>query len=278
MKLLITDLDNTLYDWVTFYSQSFQAMVDQLANQINTPLEDILAEYKSIHQKFGNSEKPFATLELPSVISYYGTNDKNELKELLSNVLKAFNVKRNETLRLYPGVAETLKKLSDSGVTIVGHTEALEFNSLHRLDKLGIQKHFKHLYTLEDKFNTHPDPKSAKVIDVTEDFVIRLPSSESKPNPKLLEHICRKEGIDVEEALYVGDSLTKDISMAKEIGMKSAWANYGRKFDPKCWDLLVKITHWTNDDVVREEELKKAYSNVKPDYTIESFSEIANFS
>ena len=29
-KLLITDLDNTLYDWVSFYAQSFSAMFDKL--------------------------------------------------------------------------------------------------------------------------------------------------------------------------------------------------------------------------------------------------------
>ena len=68
MKLLITDLDNTLYDWVSFYSQSFSAMAEELSKEINVPLDILLSEYKVIHQRFGNSEKPFATLELPSVI------------------------------------------------------------------------------------------------------------------------------------------------------------------------------------------------------------------
>lgn len=76
MKLLITDLDNTLYDWVSFYSQSFSAMAEELSKEINVPLDILLSEYKVIHQRFGNSEKPFATLELPSVISYFGTHDK----------------------------------------------------------------------------------------------------------------------------------------------------------------------------------------------------------
>jgi FMN phosphatase YigB (HAD superfamily) len=30
LKLLVTDLDNTLYDWVTFFAQSFDAMVAKL--------------------------------------------------------------------------------------------------------------------------------------------------------------------------------------------------------------------------------------------------------
>ncbi|EKM31501.1 HAD hydrolase, IA, variant 1 family protein, partial [Vibrio harveyi] len=138
----------------------------------------------------------------------------------------------------------------------------------------GITSFFEHLYTLEDRHNIHPNPASAKIIPVSDDFIIRLPPEESKPNPKLLEHICREEGVDIEDAVYVGDSLTKDISMAREIGMRSVWANYGRNFSPECWKILVQITHWTEQDVIREEELKRAYADISPDYTIASFSEL----
>lgn len=276
MKLLITDLDNTLYDWVTFYSKSFNAMAVKLSEEINIPLDRILSEYKSIHQKFGNSEKPFATLELPSVIKHFGTSDKLHLQKELFSVLGAFSSKRNETLKLYPKVQETLQKLKDSGVKVVGHTEALEFNSVYRLHKLGILDCFNHLYTLEDEFNIHPNPKSAKPILVKDGFVIRLSKEEAKPNPKILEHICKIEGIKPQDTVYVGDSLIKDISMAKEVGITAVWANYGRNFSPDCWDILVRITHWSDVDVKREEQLKKAYCDVKPDHTIECFSELLN--
>ncbi|MPW27808.1 HAD-IA family hydrolase [Agarivorans sp. B2Z047] len=274
MKLLITDLDNTLYDWVTFYSKSFEAMVNALSKEIGVPLDILLAEYKSIHQKFGNSEKPFATLELPSVLNFFKSDDKKYLQKQLSPVLSAFSSKRNDTLKLYPGVKDTLDKLNSEGVKIVAHTEALEFNSLYRLNKLGIVDNFVHLYTLEDRYNIHPDPPNAKAIPVDGNFIIRLPPEESKPNPELLRHICREEKVDVKDAVYVGDSLTKDISMANEVGIKSVWANYGRNFSPECWKILVQITHWTDEDVAREEELKKTYANIKPDYTIENFSEL----
>ena len=109
---------------------------------------------------------------------------------------------------------------------------------------------------------------------VKDDFIIRLSSAESKPNPKLLEHICLTENVDIKDAVYVGDSITKDISMAKSIGMKAVWARYGRQFAPELWEILVKITHWTDKDVEREEQLKESFSRVKPDYSINSFAEI----
>lgn len=273
MKLLITDLDNTLYDWVSFYSQSFSAMAEELSKEINVPLDILLSEYKVIHQRFGNSEKPFATLELPSVISYFGTNDKILLQKL-TRVFSAFSSKRNHTLKLYPTVRDTLNILRERGVKIVGHTESLEYNSLYRLYKLDVIDFFDHLYTIEDNHNLHPNPKNAKVISVKDDFIIRLSSAESKPNPKLLEHICLTENVDIKDAVYVGDSITKDISMAKSIGMKAVWARYGRQFAPELWEILVKITHWTDKDVEREEQLKESFSRVKPDYSINSFAEI----
>lgn len=274
MKLLITDLDNTLYDWVSFYSQSFSAMAEELSKEINVPLDILLSEYKVIHQRFGNSEKPFATLELPSVISYFGTNDKILLQKKLTRVFSAFSSKRNHTLKLYPTVRDTLNILRKRGVKIVGHTESLEYNSLYRLYKLDVIDFFDHLYTIEDNHNLHPNPKNAKVISVKDDFIIRLSSAESKPNPKLLEHICLTENVDIKDAVYVGDSITKDISMAKSIGMKAVWARYGRQFAPELWEILVKITHWTDKDVEREEQLKESFSRVKPDYSINSFAEI----
>lgn len=274
MKLLITDLDNTLYDWVSFYSQSFSAMAEELSKEINVPLDILLSEYKVIHQRFGNSEKPFATLELPSVISYFGTDDKILLQKKLTRVFSAFSSKRNHTLKLYPTVRDTLNILRERGVKIVGHTESLEYNSLYRLYKLDVIDFFDHLYTIEDNHNLHPNPKNAKVISVKDDFIIRLSSAESKPNPKLLEHICLTENVDIKDAVYVGDSITKDISMAKSIGMKAVWARYGRQFAPELWEILVKITHWTDKDVEREEQLKESFSRVKPDYSINSFAEI----
>ena len=274
MKLLITDLDNTLYDWVSFYSQSFSAMAEELSKEINVPLDILLSEYKVIHQRFGNSEKPFATLELPSAISYFGTNDKILLQKKLTRVFSAFSSKRNHTLKLYPTVRDTLNILRERGVKIVGHTESLEYNSLYRLYKIDVIDFFDHLYTIEDNHNLHPNPKNAKVISVKDDFIIRLSSAESKPNPKLLEHICLTENVDIKDAVYVGDSITKDISMAKSIGMKAVWARYGRQFAPELWEILVKITHWTDKDVEREEQLKESFSRVKPDYSINSFAEI----
>src|SRR5215467_7693192 len=100
-KLLITDLDNTLYDWVTFFSASFRSMVAELT----------------------------ALLELPSLQGRFADLSRDELLKKVDPALHCFNSTRKRTLALYPGAAEALAELKRAGVKIVGHTEAILANS-----------------------------------------------------------------------------------------------------------------------------------------------------
>ncbi|MCF5727096.1 HAD family hydrolase [Aeromonas veronii] len=277
MKLLITDLDNTLYDWVSFYSASFMAMVYAISSETGIEIKKLLDEYKLIHRKYKNTEQPFATLDIPSIQKYYNCSDKMELNKKLGYAFDAFSNKRSETLRLYDGVEDTLNKLKNNGIIIVGHTESFEYNAIYRLNKLGVLPYFKHIYTLRDFNQTHPDLISAPSYSNYKDIVKHLEIHERKPNPDLLKHICHVEGVDVSESIYVGDSLSKDISMAQKIGMKAGWASYGRVFDNTAWDILLAITHWDENDAQREKEISLMYKNVKPEITLNNFSDILNY-
>jgi FMN phosphatase YigB (HAD superfamily) len=90
----------------------------------------------------------------------------------------------------------------------------------------------------------------------------------------LLADICRKECADIASTYYVGDSLVRDVAMAKQAGVTAIWARYGTIYDPEHWTYLVKVTHWTEEDVSREKVLKEKYRDVVPDYTIDSFAQL----
>jgi FMN phosphatase YigB (HAD superfamily) len=274
MALLITDLDNTLYDWVTFFAKAFQGMVEELSELLDTDREQLYSEFKALNQSYGTSEQPFTALELPSVRHRFGDLSRRELMRKLDVPLHAFNRLRTQHLRLYPLVAETLRALSDRGVILVGHTESSAENALFRLQKLGIERCFKHLYVLESSYAGHPDPERALALAPPPDFIRAVPPSERKPNPNLLRDICHREGVNPRDACYVGDSLTRDVGMAKAAGVTAVWARYGTCYDKDLWKVLVRVTHWTDEDVRREEELKKEYHGIAPDFTIDSFGEI----
>jgi FMN phosphatase YigB (HAD superfamily) len=274
LKLLVTDLDNTLYDWVTFFAQSFDAMVAKLIEMTGIDRKVLIAEFKLIHQKYGNSEQPFSLLELPSLQRHFGVTSRQEMLKAVDPALHAFNRARKVHLQLYPTVRETLEELSQRGVILVAHTEATPVNAYWRLQKLGVVHLFRRLYSLEGHICPHPDLSRTEPANPPSGFLRLVPKTERKPNPALLADICAREGVQINHAVYVGDSLTRDISMAKEAGVKAVWAKYGTLYDQSLWGLLVSITHWTDDDVKREGELKRNLAHIRPDAVIERFSDL----
>ncbi|EFB2927291.1 HAD family hydrolase [Escherichia coli] len=273
-KLLITDLDNTLYDWVSFYAQSFTAMLDVLVNILDVPKSELLEEFRQVHIKHGNSEYPFGALEIDSVKKKYAHLTRDEVALKLDEAFHAFNSTRKKTLRCYEGVIETLDYLKNQGVIIVGHTEAPVRNAIFRLKSLGILEFMTHLYTPQDRFHDELDVKTKSWIESYGDFIYLLSDEEKKPNPLLLADICAKEGFSTSEAVYIGDSLVKDISMANDAGVESIYAEYGRQHEKVYWDILVSITHWTQEDIQREGKLKELYKHVVPNHIIKSFDKV----
>jgi phosphoglycolate phosphatase-like HAD superfamily hydrolase len=275
MRLLITDLDNTLYDWVTFFARSFQAMTDSLSCLLSVERSVLFSEFKAIHQEDGSSEVPFAALRLPSVTQRFPGMSRTDVARALEPAFAAFNASRREHLRLYRGVSETLAQLTATGVIVVGHTEAVAVNAYYRVVVLDIERFFQRLYALEGRVDPHPEPDRPKRLpEPSPEFLRVLPASDRKPNPAVLLDICRREGFAPADACYVGDSLVRDVSMAGTAGVKAVWARYGTLYDRGLWETLVSITHWTDADVAREVELRKQYANIAPDVVIDSFSDI----
>lgn len=273
-RLLITDLDNTLYDWVAYFAPSLRAMIHELARLLGEEEGRLYAELQTLHRRYGTSEQPFTVLDLPSVLERFPGTDRRERLELLDGPLHAFNRSRKQTLRLYPGVAETLAACRAAGVAIVGHTESITANAYYRLDRLGLLPYFQRLYTLAGTYEGHPDPERAGELRPPEGFVRTVPAAESKPNPVLLRDLCAREGVSPDDACYVGDSLTRDVTMAKDAGVTAVWARYGTRHDPALWQILLRVTHWTAEDVAREEAIRDSHPEIAPDYTIDAFGEL----
>jgi phosphoglycolate phosphatase-like HAD superfamily hydrolase len=276
IRLLITDLDNTLYDWLSYFVPAFYGMVEVAAKQLSVDREQLLDELKIIHQYYHNSEHPFALLETPTVERLYAGSTRMERRKYLKDAFDAFNRIRLETLHLYPGVRETLHTIRRSGCTVVGYTEAAVENSLYRLKLLNITEEFQRLYAPESTSQGHPDPTRPAIEAEFQHLVYLLPRGHRKPNPAVIKDICEHHKVSGAATLYVGDSLTRDVAMAKAAGVHAVWARYGTSYDPATWEKLVRVTHWTAEDRDREQLLKEQYRAIHPDVTINSFSDLLN--
>ncbi len=263
-KLLITDLDDTLYDWSGFFVPAFYAMAEEIAGITGIAMDQLLHEYREVHQSLGTVEFPYATLRLPSIRACFTGMETAQMKEALRPAFKKFNGIRDSRLRLFPGVAETLEALAARGLTIIGYTESSQENGFYRLQKLGADGFFKRVYACESQFQSAYG-SNEKVRTVRT----------KKPNVDVLLDICRKEGRTPAEVAYVGDSLTKDMYMAKKAGVTALWARYPRE-DTDYYEKLCAITSWTQEDFEREERLRRhmEQADLKPDHILTSFSQL----
>ena len=138
IRLLISDLDNTLYDWLSFFVPSFYAMVDVAASELGVDRERLLDELRAVHRHYGSSEHPYALLETQTVKARYGWATPAQQKEILDPAFKAFNAARKAMLRLYPSVSEGLRAIRLSGTRVVAYTESVVYNVVHRLELLQV--------------------------------------------------------------------------------------------------------------------------------------------
>jgi FMN phosphatase YigB (HAD superfamily) len=71
-KALITDFDNTLFDWVDFWYNSFSAMLSKVVDISNISEETLKLEIRDIHRRYGTSEYAFLLREIPSLREFCG--------------------------------------------------------------------------------------------------------------------------------------------------------------------------------------------------------------
>jgi phosphoglycolate phosphatase-like HAD superfamily hydrolase len=266
IRLLVTDLDNTLYDWLGFFVPSFYAMIRTAAPIIGLTDDEIIAEFKEVNTANDNTEKPFALLELPSVRRQFGSLTLTEQKRMFDGAFHEFNRVRKQTLLLYEGVSETLAAIRGAGTIIVAHTDAHIHNALFRMRSLGLMTTISRLYAPVTTV-------SAEDKDLLgNEYVSVLPASDRKPNPRVLLDICEQHRVEPVHTLYVGDSLVRDIAMAREAGTHSAYAEYGSRSSPELWKQLVRVTHWSAEAAQKEKASDRPVA--APDVVLLSFSDL----
>ena len=277
IRLLVCDLDNTLYDWVTFFVKAFYSMVDEAVILTKCDKEKLLDDLRVIHRKHRDLEHPFALLETKTMRDAFSGQTIGQIAEELDPAFRAFNVGRKKSLRLYPGVHEGLKGLMKQQVRLIAHTESNLFAAVDRLDRLDLGESFDRVYCRVRAKSTHPNPQARTgwFERYSLEKFCELTDKQRKPDAKVLLEICDREGIAAAEAAYVGDSIARDIAMARNAGVYAIWAEYGTRHDPEDYARLVRVTHWTAEDVIREERLKRESENIAPDAILRnSFMEI----
>ena len=274
VRLLITDLDNTLYDWVSSFVPAFYEMVRVAAGPLDVREEQLLDDLRVVHQRYRNSEQPFALLETASVQTRLGMMTRADQARALDPAFHVFNAARRKHLRSYPGVIATLECIRKTGCAVVAHTEAVVENIIYRLDALDLLRYLDRVYAPEGVGIVHPFPEQLARFNSAKQKLRALPATHRKPEPTVVDDICHDFSVASSETVYVGDSLSRDVLMAKLAGAIAAHAEYGTRRDAQLWQQLVRVTHWTEEDVQRERNLQAQSMDVAPDLVLGEFSDL----
>jgi phosphoglycolate phosphatase len=275
--LLITDLDNTLWDWVDIWHKSFSALLHGIVRISGIPQDQLEPEIRQIHQHHGTAEYSYLISDMPSLQKLHGPNA--DLKVIYQDAIEAAKQARRDALRLYPTVLETLIAIHQGATTIAAYTESLAFQTSARVKKLGLDGLLDFLYSPPD--HDFPSEASRQALRALPPAAYDLQGTSHrytqkgllKPSPDVLEQMVG-DLRDANQVVYVGDSLMKDVAMAQAVGVIDVWAKYGVAQNREDYSLLRRVTHWTDADVQREKEIAKQ-PNVSPSVTLESsFSQL----
>ncbi len=120
-------------------------------------------------------------------------------------------------LHVYPDTVPTLEWLKDEGYRLGVITSGPEYQRL-KLELAGLSGYFKVVVTRED----------VRAI---------------KPEPGVFLYALERLGVDPEEAIMVGDSLSQDVYGAKSVGMTTAWINRGGEPGYHMADYEIRTLH-----------------------------------
>ena len=273
-RVLITDVDNTLLDWQDIWYQTFSAMINKVIEISGVDPEKLYSQCSAVHQKYGTSEYSYLLGELPCLREIYG----DDVINVMTPAINEFRTVRRRVLRLYPKVESTLKTLKSSGFTIAAFTESKAFYTNYRFRKLGLDGLIDYLYSPQDHSVSEEVLNSRYYAPENYSFKHTIhhytPEGEVKPNPHILLEIINDLRASVDEVVYVGDNILKDVFMAQQAGVTDVHALYGASQHKPEYELLRKVTHWTPEMVERERQALKP-GGLTPTYVLDrDFSQI----
>ena len=292
-KLLVLDIDNTVFDWVAYYSRACSALLRAVGTIVKAPYQQIAAEARDVFTAHGSIEYPFVVQELPAVVEHYGSDIDAMLKDCVAPAREAFKDMALKYLVPYDGVEATLDDLKSRfpKVPRVALTDAPRYVAMWKLNKLGLLTDIDAVYGLPDP--RLPTDTAMGRVKVDPEILLKhlqqsnfgfsgririLPDDYEKPGTKGLKTVLMDFDMDESpearrSVLWVGDNLRKDIGLGNRLGVRTAWAEYGTKLDQK---LLKELKEFSPESSIHKNVMLTVDSPdaPKPDRTLVRFADL----
>ena len=271
--LLVTDVDNTIFDWVGTWARGVTAMLDVLERDTGRTREYWLAALRNINIRRHTLECQAALHDLSQDAAWDSLPDRSAI---LTRTAAAYRRAWDAHLTAYDGLRDALARLVEHGWAIAAYTESDAVVAATRLTRLGLASVVPRVFG-RAPFSIPPVREWA-LVDTPPRLPIAIsfiPREETKPNPTGLRDIAVRSGTPLSQVVYLGDNLWKDVVMAQRLGVPALWAAYGATRQPQDTALVNRLRHWTPDDVA-DEQRASTTALVAPDQTLHTASELFN--
>lgn len=269
-RVLLTDVDNTLFSWVDYFAPCFRALVHALSKETGFSEDELYTSFQLVFQTEGTVEYKKAVQRNKLISSLSPTQQER----LVGIATVAFGRTMRKRLRPYPDVVPTLRRLQADGVRIVAVTNSGALQAMLRIHQLGLAKLLDGLVAWDhdvagevETVGNYVETVKARARSSGLNWVLPLPRDSLKPNASA--YLVALERLHARDPMVwiIGDSLEKDLSVATKLSAVSVWAKYGHAFEQKNFETLLRITHWT------EEKIRATYDTtvLRPDHVVEDF-------
>ena len=196
-RLVLLDIDNTLYDADAAYKAAEEAVFKELQRRYNLLTWEIFIEhYKKarslVHKELaGSASMHNRFLYFQAMMEMMGLTLEPGILLRLTNLYwrTVFRVSKP-----FPGVKQTLRKLKEYNVRIGVVTDLLAHIQAEKLLRLGVDRYIDFMVSSEE-------------------------AGREKPHPSIYLTALHKARIPPEDAVMVGDDIEKDVLGAKDVGI-----------------------------------------------------------
>lgn len=266
VPVLLTDLDNTLFNWIDYFAPCFRAMVHALAHATKLDEDEIYRQFQEVYSRLETAEYRRAIQEL----ELYRREPPEVQERLVRAGFVAFSQARKQRLQAYTTVPSTLHWLKRQGVIVIGVTNSWVVDAVGRLRSLGLSRYLDALVAWD---GTQSEGGQPAIVPTRPAIcrIVPIPSQSRKPSPEGYRAAIACCDIGSRSSLWaIGDSVTNDLVPARELGATTILAKYGGNYDPSNFETILRITHWG------AERVRSTYDTtaITPDFVIDDFVQL----
>lgn len=182
--VVVFDLDDTLYEEMTFVKSGLKAVARYLHAEFDVPKEEACV-FLSDRIKLGRKNI------LDDLLKHFGLYNKKQLRKCLS----AYRL-HDPSIELNEEADRCLLRLKDYPLYVV--TDGNKVVQKNKLDALSLPERVKHCF-ITHRYGLH----------------------HAKPSPYCFNKICKMEKVDPKDVVYIGDNPNKDFVGIKPLGFKT---------------------------------------------------------